>query len=116
MKNLITVLVLLITTVTFSQNKNTRVSFEVNGVCNMCKARIEKACIKTKGVKTAVWDVDTHELKVVFDERKTNVNTIEKNVAAAGHDTEHVKATDEAYNAISACCKYRDEDVVKSHQ
>ena len=44
----------------FAQNKNARASIEVDGVCLMCKDRIEKACIKTKGVKSAVWDVKTH--------------------------------------------------------
>jgi copper chaperone CopZ len=88
MKNVITLFVLLLTTITtYSQNKNAKASFEVDGVCMMCKARIEKACITTKGVKTADWDVKTHELKVVFDERKINVNDIKAKVAEVGHDT-----------------------------
>ena len=81
----------------------------------MCKERIEKAAIRTKGVKSAIWNVKTHELKLIFDERKTNVETISKNLAAVGHDTKAIKATDEAYNSVNPCCKYRDEDVVKSH-
>jgi len=117
MKNVITLFVLLLTTITtYSQNKNAKASFEVDGVCMMCKARIEKACITTKGVKTADWDVKTHELKVVFDERKINVNDIKEKVAEVGHDTKEIKATDEAYYKIDACCKYRDEQVVKDHQ
>ena len=43
MKKVITVLALLITTITFSQNKNAKASIEVDGVCMMCKNRIEKA-------------------------------------------------------------------------
>ena len=39
----------------------------------MCKERIEKASIKTKGVKSAVWNVKTHELKLIFDARKTDL-------------------------------------------
>ena len=37
----------------FAQNKNARVSLDVDGVCMMCKNRIEKASLKTKGVKSA---------------------------------------------------------------
>jgi cation transport ATPase len=117
MKNVLTLFVLLLTTITtYSQNKNAKASFEVDGVCMMCKARIEKACITTKGVKMADWNVKTHELKVVFDERKTDLNTIKAKVVSVGHDTKELKATEEAYNKIDACCKYRDEQVVKDHQ
>lgn len=101
---------------TFSQNKNARASIEVDGVCLMCKDRIEKASIKTKGVKSAVWNVNTHELKLIFDERKTDLNTIQSNIAAVGHDTKEIKATEEAYNSVHACCRYRDDAVKEDHK
>src|SRR5690606_39386213 len=41
MKNIVFVLTLLIGTVTFAQNKNAKATIEVDGVCNMCKERIE---------------------------------------------------------------------------
>ena len=55
----------------FAQNKNAKASFEVDGVCMMCKSRIEKASLNTKGVKSAVWNVKSHELKLIFNEHKT---------------------------------------------
>lgn len=117
MKKVVTLFVLLLITQTsFSQSRNAKASFEVDGVCMMCKARIEKVCITTKGVKMADWNVKTHELKVVYDERKTSINDIKTRIAAVGHDTEEIKATNEAYNKIDPCCKYRDEQVVKDHQ
>lgn len=116
MKNLLVVFTLLVTTIAFSQNKNAKASMEVDGVCMMCKERIEKACYKTKGVKSAVWDVKTHELKLIFDENKTNLTAIKNNIAAVGHDTKEIKATDEAYNSVHACCKYRDTETVKHHE
>lgn len=103
-------------TLTFSQNKNAKASIEVDGVCGMCKARIEKACLNTKGVKFATWSVETHELKLIYDDRKTDLATIEKQVLTAGHDTKNAKATDEAYATVHACCKYRDEDVKDDHR
>ncbi len=102
-------------TTVFGQNKNARTSLEVDGVCLMCKDRIEKAAIRTKGVKSAVWNVKTHELKLIFDERKTTIETIENNIAAVGHDTKSVIASDEAYASVHACCKYRDEEVRDDH-
>ena len=116
MKKIIVIITILISATTFAQNKNAKASIEVDGVCMMCKDRIEKACIKTKGVKAASWDVNTHELKLFYDERKTNLETIQANIAAVGHDTPNLIATDDVYNAIDACCKYRDKQVVKDHE
>lgn len=99
-----------------AQDKNAKTVIEVDGVCMMCKDRIEKAAIKTKGVKSAVWDVKTHELSLIFDERKTSVEAIEQSIAGVGHDTKNVKATAEVYDNLHPCCKYRDEEVVKDHQ
>lgn len=116
MKKLLVITMLLIGTTVFSQNKNAKASMEVDGVCGMCKTRIEKACLNTKGVKFATWDVDTHELKLIYDDRKTDVNTIKKQVLAVGHDVKEQKATDEAYAAVHPCCKYRNEDVKDEHK
>ncbi len=98
-----------------AQNKNAKAVVEVDGVCMMCKQRIEKAAIKSKGVKSAVWNVKTHELSLIFDERKTTLAEIQGNVAAVGHDTPEVIATEEAYNSVHECCKYRSEEVKKDH-
>jgi cation transport ATPase len=116
MKKVIIVLVLLVTTVTFSQNKNERGLLEVDGVCMMCKARIEKAAIRTKGVKSAIWNVNTHQLKLVYDARKTNLDSISKKIVAVGHDTKTLKATEAAYNSVHPCCRYRDSDVENEHK
>ncbi|MFD2917286.1 heavy-metal-associated domain-containing protein [Psychroserpens luteus] len=116
MKKIVTVLVLLITTITFAQNKNERASMEVDGVCLMCKERIEKAAIRTKGVKSAIWNVDTHELKLIYDARKTNLDSISKKIASVGHDTKKIKATDEEYATVHPCCMYRDDEVVDDHK
>ena len=116
MKKIILIFTVLLTTAAFAQDKNKKASMEVDGVCGMCKERIEKAAIRTKGVKSAVWNVDTHELKLIYDERKTDLKTISEKVAAVGHDTKEIKATEEAYNSVHPCCKYRDKDVVKDHE
>lgn len=117
MKNLIAIImVALVGFTATAQDKNAKATVEVDGVCGMCKERIEKACIKTKGVKSAVWNVETKELSLIYDERKTDLKTISANVAAVGHDTEEIKATDEQYNSVHPCCLYRNEDVIKDHQ
>ncbi len=117
MKNLIVVLMMAFVGFTATaQDKNARATVEVDGVCGMCKVRIEKASIKTKGVKSAVWNVETKQLSLIYDENKTDVKTISASVAAVGHDTKEIKATEEQYNTVHACCLYRDEAVKKDHE
>ncbi len=116
MKKYIIILLITIVGVTATaQDKNARATIEVDGICGMCKKRIETAAIKTKGVKSAVWNVETKKCSLIFDERKTSLTTISQSIADVGHDTKEIKATDEAYNSVHACCLYRDEDVKKEH-
>jgi cation transport ATPase len=98
------------------KKKNAKLTFEVDGVCKMCKKRIEKAALNTKGVKFANWDVNNHQLMVIIDERKTDKKTVCQSVAKVGHDTKDIKATQEAYDNLHACCKYRDDEVKEQHQ
>jgi hypothetical protein len=83
----------------------TKASFEVNGVCGMCKTNIEKAA-KKAGVAKAVWDLDSHLLSVAFNEKKTSVKNIQEKVAAAGYDNTGATSTGSAYEKLHACCKY----------
>ena len=79
---------------------------KVYGNCGMCKTRIEKAANAVDGVEKAEWDKEKKELTVTYNPEITNIETIEKEVAAVGHDTDNVKATDEVYNDLHSCCKY----------
>lgn len=103
------------------KNKNAKISMEVDGICGMCKKRIETATLKTKGVKFAIWNVKTHQLNVIMDERKTDISKIQKNILAVGHDVvgfdeTKLEAPEEAYNSVHPCCKYRDEEIVLDHE
>jgi mercuric ion binding protein len=82
----------------------------VYGNCGMCKARIEKAAVKA-GAATADWNDETKILAVTFSESKTMVDTIEKAIAAVGHDTKNYSASDEVYNKLHGCCKYERKSV-----
>jgi cation transport ATPase len=98
------------------KKKNSKVSIEVDGVCIMCKKRIETAALKTIGVKFANWNVKTHELSMIIDERKTSIKKIQEKVASVGHDTNVIKATEKAYNSVHPCCKYREDTVIEDHK
>ena len=117
MKKAIVIIGMMLIGVTgFSQNKNAKASIDVDGGCGMCMERIETAAIKAKGVKSADWNVQTHELKLIYNEGRTDLATIQQSIADSGHDTESIKAKDEVYNEIDPCCKYRDAQVVDDHK
>jgi mercuric ion binding protein len=88
------------------KNKNLKYTTEVNGNCEQCKKRIEKAAFSVPGVKTASWDVGTHQLTVIMNEEKSSANDLKKAIAKAGHDTDEVKATQTDYDNLHHCCKY----------
>ena len=85
---------------------------KVYGNCGQCKTRIEKAAKSLQGVTKATWADKDEILTVTFDDTKTSVSKIEEEVAKAGHDTDHTRATDKTYNALPGCCKY-DRPVTK---
>ena len=80
----------------------------VRGNCGMCKARIEKAAIKTKGVKYAVWQTDTEALTFIYNTKKTTVSQVSANIAAVGHEANGVAVIDSVYAALPMCCQYAD--------
>ena len=79
----------------------------VQGLCEMCKDRIEKATKSVNGVTSASWDIKTKQLHLDFDPAKTSVDAVAKAIAKAGHDTDRYKADKATYDALPACCKYR---------
>ena len=79
---------------------------KVYGKCDLCKTRIEKAAKSVQGVNKATWILSNELLTVTFDDSKTSVSRIEDAVAKVGHDTDHAKATDKAYNELPGCCRY----------
>jgi len=109
-KVVLTIVMALLTGVTFAQEKNKKLTMEVNGKCGMCKERIETAALNVKGVKYASWDIPSHQLSLIVDERKTDPMKIKTALVGVGHDTKELKATEEAYDGIHPCCKYREDN------
>ena len=88
------------------EKKNAKYTIEVNGNCEQCKKRIEKAAYSVSGVKSASWDVETHNLSLILNEEKTTIFDVKTAIAKIGHDTDEVKATAEVYDNLHGCCKY----------
>lgn len=86
---------------------STHAMLGVQGNCNMCKERIEKAALGVKGVSSAMWDATAKKLHLDFNASVTNLPVISKAIAKVGHDTEKDKASQKVYDALPECCKYR---------
>ncbi|MDR3217610.1 MAG: cation transporter [Dysgonamonadaceae bacterium] len=85
----------------------TKATLTVQGSCEMCKTRIEKAAKSVDGVASATWDAESKQLEFLYDASKTAPEAVSKAIATVGHDTEKDTASDDVYNALPGCCKYR---------
>jgi cation transport ATPase len=87
-------------------NKNAKYEIEVNGNCETCQSRIQKAAFSVSGVKSATWSIETHQLNLILNEEKASILDVKKAIAKAGYDTDEVKATNENYTKLPGCCQY----------
>src|SRR5258705_5540282 len=84
------------TSISAQQNfapKDSIITLKVFGNCEICKHRIEKAA-KGKGIKSAIWDVDTKILSLDYDPSITSPEKVQERIAEVGHDTQLKKAKD----------------------
>jgi len=109
-KNIILVLFLILAALSAEsqeiKNKNAKYVTEVNGNCEQCQKRIQKAAYAVSGVKSAVWSIETHQLDLLINEEKTSLLEVKKAIAKAGYDTDEVKSSEENYEKLPSCCKY----------
>jgi periplasmic mercuric ion binding protein len=88
------------------KNKNAKYEIEVNGNCEHCQKRIQKTALSVKGVKSASWSIESHQLTLILNEEKCSVTDVKKALAKVGHDTDEAKTTPEVYDKLPNCCKY----------
>jgi copper chaperone CopZ len=88
------------------KNKNAKHEFEVNGNCEQCQKRIQKAAFSVAGVKSASWDIESHQMAVIINEEKCSLLDVKTAIAKIGHDNDEVKTTQEVYDNLHGCCKY----------
>ena len=94
------------TTTTFAQKRTEKI--QVSGNCDMCANKIAKAA-KDAGASKATWNSETHILNVTYNASVTSTDSIQKQIAKVGYDTEKYTATMEAYNNLHECCKYENK-------
>ena len=93
----------------FFHGQTKKITFLVNGVCEMCENRIENA-LDINGISFASWDVKTKMCNVTFNTSKISEKKIHETLANVGHDTQLCKASNETYNNLHPCCQYVRKD------
>ena len=90
--------------------ENTKqLSILVQGNCEMCKARIEKATNEIENVTGSDWSSETKILTVYYKDKNPDTDKIEKAIADSGHDTKKYTSSTEVYNKLPKCCHYREK-------
>src|SRR5690606_4802779 len=64
----------------------------------------------------ADWDIPSKTLTLTLSPEPFDAMALHRNISAVGHDTDEMKAPDEAYEALHACCKYRSAAVGNAHR
>jgi Cu(I)/Ag(I) efflux system membrane fusion protein len=80
----------------------------VQGLCEMCRDRIERTAKAVTGVHFASWDMETKALELRYDPDRTSPDAAGRAIAQAGHDNGTFRAPDAVYEALPDCCRYRD--------
>jgi Cu(I)/Ag(I) efflux system membrane fusion protein len=84
-------------------------TFAVQGLCEMCKERIEQAAGQVSGVARATWDMESRKLHLSYDPSRTSPEAVSAAVSRSGHDTDMHQADHATYNSLPDCCRYREE-------
>ena len=103
-----------ISVLSYGQKKMVEDTIRVEGVCDMCKERIELA-LDLKGIRFAEWSPESKDLILAYRSDKITEEEIRKAVANAGHDNGDFIAPDSVYRELPECCLYREEDPSAFH-
>ncbi len=85
--------------------KKAEVKFKTSAKCGMCKKRIERDLGVTKGVSSANLDLQTKEVTVVYNPKKTSPEKLKKAISMIGYDADEVMANEKSHEALPSCCQ-----------
>lgn len=97
--------VILTANIAMAQKKVETITFSTAAQCEMCKERIEKELVYTKGIKFAELDMETKDLTVTYKTRKISKQEIKNIVLNLGYDVDGEQGNQENYQNLPKCCK-----------
>lgn len=81
------------------------ITIKTSAQCEMCKKTIEHELNFAKGIKSAVLDVETKEVVIIYNAKKTDANELRKVISNVGYDADALPANPKAYDKLHECCK-----------
>lgn len=85
--------------------KGFEVEIQTSAICEMCQYAIEYDLTFAKGVKSAVLNLETKVVTVVYNPAKINADKIRKRIAKVGYHADSVRRDPVAYEKLPSCCK-----------
>lgn len=114
MKHLIALLfILLSTTTTFAQQpkKTQKAVIKTTITCDHCKEcetcgqLFNQKLLRETGIQMVTLDTEKMTIEVIFNAKKTTLESIKTAISNLGYDADEVKANPEAYEKLDGCCK-----------
>lgn len=101
-----------------NQSKYAQVTFQTNGTCEKCKAKIENNVALEKGVKEVNYDLKTSKVTVTYQPKKTNEGNIKSAIENLGFKAQGCAAAhcqksccSKAGESGKPCCKKDGEEM-----
>jgi copper chaperone CopZ len=104
MKTIIMLFLALIGTTAWGQKTET-VVIHTSAECGQCEARLEEGLNFTKGVAFAELNLETQDVTIRYNPKKTDVAALKKVINELGYDADDQKAEEVAVSKLPACCK-----------
>lgn len=109
MKKMLFLVVLILGTVSVTTAQTMVVKVKTSAICKMCKNKIERDLLLTKGVKDAELNLKDKVVTVTYNSAKTTPELIRVAITKSGYDADDLPADPAAYDKLSSCCKKDNE-------
>ncbi len=101
------ILIAFIFFISFGLKAQNEISIWVDGSCETCQGRIEKAALQISGVNTATWNLESQLLTVDVSDDFDKENLL-IHLSEVGYDTKSYKASHQTVENYNFCCSYID--------
>ena len=88
----------------FAQS-DTTITIKTSAQCEQCKKRLENSLSFAKGVKSAKLNLETKEISIKYNRKKTTLKKLKTAISKTGYDADEIPADKNAYDKLPNCCK-----------
>lgn len=85
--------------------KTETIVIHTSAECGQCKERLEKGLNFTKGVVFSELELESQNVTIEYNPKKTDVAKLKTAINEIGYDADDQKAKTEAVNKLPACCR-----------